>query len=326
MGIIKSEHIALRTQPRNLNILDMPLFEHEFSKKINATTLETVHHVEVVKDTVFKWSELKFYTEYTHVTKLTETDKLKRVRLLLKPGGKADKGIWIIDNWSLAYFHWLTDALTRLIAAEKHLDDHIVFLPSWFDKNPYADSLRMLGVKVKFFDISRRIHVNEMVFPSHTAPTGNYNKEIINKLRTRFSISNGINPTKKIYISRQRASRRKITNEAEVAMLVKTYGFEIHFFEDYNFQEQVRLMNQASHLIGLHGAGLTNMLFMPKNGKVLELRNRNDAHNNCFFSLASDLEHNYYYQLNEGNTIDTHVVDITVNIENLANAIDQMMA
>jgi len=325
MEIIKSEHIASRIQPRNLDSKDMLLFANEFSKKINATTLETVENVDILKDTIFDLYALKFFTKYTHVTKLSDLDKLKRVRLLLASSEKVNKGIWIIDNWSLAYFHWLTDALTRLIASEDYLDSHIVLLPKMFDKNPYADSLRMLNFDVRFFEPSKRIHVKELILPSHTASTGNYNKEIINRLRHKFLSKREIIPGKKIYISRQKARWRKITNEADVVTLMKSYGFEIHFFEDYNFSEQVGLMQQASHLIGLHGAGLTNMLFMPKNGKILELRNKDDDHNNCFFSLASDLEHNYYYQLNDGNTKDTHVVDITVNIENLEKAIEQMM-
>ena len=64
---------------------------------------------------------------------------------------------------------------------------------------------------------------------------------------------------------------------------------------------------------------------MQKNSKVLELRNKEDSHNNCFFSLASDLGHNYYYLLNDGNIKDTHFVNITVNIGNLEKAIVEML-
>jgi capsular polysaccharide biosynthesis protein len=78
-------------------------------------------------------------------------------------------------------------------------------------------------------------------------------------------------------------------------------------------------MSQTIHLIGLHGAGLTNMLFMREGGKVLELRNQNDAHNNCYFSLASELNLDYFYLLNQGNTNDTHTVDIIVDIDELRN-------
>ncbi len=129
---------------------------------------------------------------------------------------------------------------------------------------------------------------------SLTAPTGNYNKEIINKVRDRFNPNTVAKPLRKIYIFRQKARYRKITNESEVVALLRYYGFEIHYFENYAFTEQVILMQQTSHLICSHGSGLINMLFMPKNCEVLELRNRDDNRNNCFYKLALDLEHNYY--------------------------------
>jgi capsular polysaccharide biosynthesis protein len=54
-------------------------------------------------------------------------------------------------------------------------------------------------------------------------------------------------------------------------------------------------MQQCKLLIGVHGAGLTNMMFMQKGNKVLELRKRDDKYNNCYFGLASACELDYYY-------------------------------
>ena len=44
----------------------------------------------------------------------------------------------------------------------------------------------------------------------------------------------------------------------------------------------------------MHGAGLTHMLWMKEKGKILEIRAR-DSKENCYFCLASDLNHDYYY-------------------------------
>ena len=68
----------------------------------------------------------------------------------------------------------------------------------------------------------------------------------------------------------------------------------------------------AKYLISNHGAGLTNMLFMKAGGNVLELRHRGDKHNNCYFSLASTLRLNYYYQLcdSENNIEDAYTANL----------------
>jgi len=323
--IIEPEHYSTRKKPKNLAVNDEALFAHQFLKRIPATTVEKLRNVQILGDSIFKLSELRFFSKYTHVDRYSRWQQFLRLRYFLMPYLKINKGVWIIDNWSYEYFHWLTDALPRLIVAEKFMDNHEILLPIKFRKSPYIDALKLLNFEVRFFNEKYRLTVKELLIPSHTAPTGNYNKDVINKLRERFNSSMSKNPpSKKIFVSRGKARFRKITNETEVVKLVMNFGYEIHYFEDYSFQEQVALMQQTSHLVGLHGAGLTNMLFMPESGKVLELRNADDDHNNCFYTLASDLGHDYYYLLNKGDSQDTHFVNITVCTDELAKVLQQI--
>jgi capsular polysaccharide biosynthesis protein len=67
--------------------------------------------------------------------------------------------------------------------------------------------------------------------------------------------------------------------------------------EDLSFIRQIELMQGTKVLLGAHGAGLTNMLFMPAGSVVVEIRKEGDSHNNCFYSLASALGHRYYYAI-----------------------------
>jgi capsular polysaccharide biosynthesis protein len=166
--------------------------------------------------------------------------------------------------------------------------------------------------------------VNKCLIPSHTANTGNYNHTLINELRDKFLGNIKIKGKRKIFISRLKAPKRKISNEQDVVNYLKSHNWEIHYFEDYSFKKQIEIISETKYLIGLHGAGLTNMLFMREGGKVLELRNENDNHNNCYFSLASELNHEYYYQLSKGNSIETHTVDIKVDIDLLKKNIELM--
>ena len=72
-------------------------------------------------------------------------------------------------------------------------------------------------------------------------------------------------------------------------------------------------------LVGLHGAGLTNMLFMPAKSSIIEIRNNGDSHNNCYFSMASELNHAYYYLLGQGESLQTDDVNIKIDILELKN-------
>ena len=41
---------------------------------------------------------------------------------------------------------------------------------------------------------------------------------------------------------------------------------------DYNFLDQVRIFSQAKEIIGLHGAGFSNIIFCQKNTKIIEFK------------------------------------------------------
>lgn len=84
-------------------------------------------------------------------------------------------------------------------------------------------------------------------------------------------------------------------------------------------------MSETKALGGLHGAGLTNMVFMPPGGHVLEVRFRGDAHNNCYFSLASAMEHGYWYVLADfARGSEVHDADARVEKENFQDILQRL--
>ena len=318
-------HISIRQKPVNLVEQDIALFEHEFLKEINATTIMEFANADILKETIFSLREFRFYKSLCHVFKVPKTKLYKKPLLFLLPYHRIEKGIWITDEWSPEYFHWLTDALPRLITVDEFSGKHTLILPASFKNKSYVkQSLELLSYDVYYYNRKKRLSVHQLFSATHTAESGNYNSEVINKLRTRLMKDDGLKPERKIYISRQKAIKRKITNEDEVTLLLLSLGYEIHFFEDYDLNKQIEIMGQTKILVGLHGAGLTNMLFMKSGGKILELRNEGDTHNNCYFSQASALAHDYYYQTSPGNTEDTNKVDITVDIDKLKYNLELM--
>ena len=57
------------------------------------------------------------------------------------------------------------------------------------------------------------------------------------------------------------------------------------------------------------------MLWMKPRSKVLEIRAKNNINDNCYFTLASDLNHNYYYFVAEktNKNKSNHLSDLFVN-------------
>lgn len=308
-------HVSVRRPPLFLDPADAFLFQREFNYAVRSTTVDVLKNALVVSgDAVVDTKGMRFRDDATHVHALTRRQKLRKLIDLIKPWAKVDAGTWITDNWSNGYFHWMTDALPRALAAERMGKGHPLLLTTAYMGSRFVvDSLDILGIPGRYFDAGQCLRVGELVLPSHAASTGNYNRTLVQELRVRMTQPPATSPDRRVYISRANAARRTVLNESLILPMLKRHGFEVHRFEEYGLREQITLMQGTSVLMGLHGAGLTNMLFMPAGGHVLEIRNRHDAANNCYFALTSDMDHTYDYLLADGNTADTHVVDVTVN-------------
>jgi capsular polysaccharide biosynthesis protein len=317
-NILNEKMVSIRKKPINFKLEDEHIFKHEYSREIPASFYYHLKHVFLLDDVIFNPFFFKFYSKHSKIESLDTVAKLKRLRYLTNPGNIIDKGVWILDDWSGGYFHWFTDALVRLVAVIDQLQGHIVLLPEVYRYLPYIqESLQILGIKAHYYNKKSSVYIKNLILTSHIAPSGNYNDAMMKKVRDQFILPNKQQKLRNIYISRAKAGKRKITNEDELQKTLIEIGYEIHFFEDYSIEKQISIMSQSNSLIALHGAALTNMLFMPENGKIFEIRNEMDTHNNCFYSLASSLNHDYYYYLTKADHNDGHSSNVYIDVKKL---------
>ncbi len=158
--------------------------------------------------------------------------------------------------------------------------------------------------------------------------SGHFNEAQINLFRQRLldrvvPDSSRSGRTRKIYISRRGARARKVVNEDEVISFLSESGFDCLELDNMSFVEQVRIFSECSTLVSLHGAGLTNMLFMPRGSHVIEIYpgdfDARDYFNACYRRLADVLgiSHTYLFADREfpenAFTLDTD--NVRVNIE-----------
>jgi len=89
-------------------------------------------------------------------------------------------------------------------------------------------------------------------------------------LKRRFK-ANKTQGHRRIFISRADAKTRRILNQAEVNNVLTEFKYEICELTGLTFEEQRALFAQVSHVVGVHGAGLTNILFSPTGTQVMEI-------------------------------------------------------
>jgi len=313
---ITKKYISYRTKPVNLSPNDERLFQHEYEKEIRSTYIKEIKNVNVINNIVRK--KLNFFIDETFFGE----PKIKKIfKEILKVFIRSNKGkneiinngIWIVDNKSNVYFHWICDALARYQNLPNKYKHYPVLIPKRIANDWVIESLDFLKIDYIVLEFNKKYMVDNLILTSHTAQTGNFNKHVIVPLANHFIKSAKIKnteskPNLRIWISREKA-RRPLRNNREIQSLLKKYNFINCVAEELNWEEKVRLFNNAEIIAGTHGSGFTNLMFLKPGGKVLDLREPNDNRNQAFFSMSSEFQLNYYYLECEEFNSDYVVVD-----------------
>ncbi|WP_310621073.1 glycosyltransferase family 61 protein [Flexibacterium corallicola] len=89
--------------------------------------------------------------------------------------------------------------------------------------------------------------------------------------RAAYELSALQKPFRKIYVCRQDAKIRQVLNEQKLIDLLGSYGFEVVTPGNLSHKEQVKVFSEAKIVVGVHGAGLTNLMFTQPEGHVIEI-------------------------------------------------------
>ncbi|KAL7139470.1 hypothetical protein ABFS83_09G053200 [Erythranthe nasuta] len=189
-------------------------------------------------------------------------------------------------------FHDFTDLLIPLYLTSQPFNRTVLFLItdkrySWISK--YKEILNKLS-KYEVVNIDKKSHVmcfpklvfglkshkefgiNPSEFPYHSI------NDFKNFLRNTYSLER---ETIDDYYSSKRRPRmlivsrnntRFLKNEGEVENMARVLGFEVVVREiEQNISLVAKLVNSFDVIMGVHGAGLTNMVFLPDNAVVVEI-------------------------------------------------------
>jgi hypothetical protein len=328
--------ISKRELPANFAQSDLKIFSHELEKAIPETSLLELRDVRVSAEGIL-FRQNKILSESFAFAENREKWKRRSVlkffvsNYALRHTRTIERDVlWITDEWSGGYFHWLTDALSRLFVMRDRLDDFVLLLPWNLQSLDFVnESLKAFGVEaVEFIGRDEVLKCKRLFLPTHTAPSGHYNEQIIRGVREVLLETYGDDSADdRVYISRSLARKRRIRNEPEVSAVLEEFGFQTIRAEEHSFEQQVKISSRARYLVSNHGAGLTNMLFLREDSRVLELRHYADCINNCYFTLASALDLGYFYQTCDSADPlgDPHTADLIVEPQLLRTNLNLML-
>lgn len=221
---------------------------------------------------------------------------------------KEEKILLLHDEWSNGYFHWIADFLPKLYLLQDDLENYSIVLPKKLQKFQ-QDSLSLFSFKERISLESwetifcRKLEVLPWSWQSGFFPAELYLpfSEWWVSIASKMVDQNFLPSCERVFINRQSAARRRISNFEEIEPVLDEYGITIIDPYSLSIFEQIFLLSNAKLLIGAHGAGLVNMLFMKQGQTVIEIRNSYPEGNNTYERLAMLKEHSYYPVIGESD-------------------------
>jgi capsular polysaccharide biosynthesis protein len=168
------------------------------------------------------------------------------------------------------------------------------FLVRTSDQPYQRDLLRFLGVEasscVRLAD-GDVAYCDRLVMLPQTTTTWGHLRDVRPLLwLSRLARQIGPSPwPRRVYISREHASRRKISNEADVQAVMTQFGIAILHLEKLSVSEQLHMFAYARLVIGLHGAGLANIAVCARHTMVIEITPADGGFADYFKHLATGL-------------------------------------
>ena len=349
--LLQKVHISL-SKPKNLKDADYSMFTNNNVWECNINELFMLQYQNVNIDghglAFYRDSEKKIKAMFNPRARYIMSKLYWKLRSFIHSFFTTNKiykeAILLTDLDSHAYFHWIADVLPKIIVLFNYSDKLFQKMPIIFpEKVLKSYSFETLELFLKDSEMIivpywHKVKVKTLYsIPNVACPvgTGNYRSDLMYTIREKMlqylaennkytrHLQNKLRKVTQedkslyIYFSRKDAKYRYLKNEKEIVLLLKKYKFLCIEAGKYSIWEQALLCNKAHVILGLHGAALTNMIWMNAGSKVIEIRKENDSHNNCYFSLASAMNIDYYYLFAKGDKADTHKSDFYVNVDKL---------
>ncbi len=304
-----------RVYPINLRDEDRHVFDGYFERELPPMVLRRLENVVADADGWLRQGGRKllestafyFHPEHDQVARIEALAGCEPVHRRMrrwieqKMSERIDgPAMWVTDLFSNTYFHWMCEAVPRLLIASSFDTGFPVLLPSVLKTIPFVQQILVLfpETNVRWVERRRPAAISELLWISTMGSGYQFNPPLMKFLRSRLLRAAAVHTVeprnRRLYVSRARCRYRKILNEDEILAVLDHFGFETVFLEDFSLKKQMAICENAEILLGCHGAGLTNMLFMRPGAVVVELQRRN-SWPTCYFRLAHALGNQYFY-------------------------------
>ncbi len=202
-------------------------------------------------------------------------------------------------------YHWFFDCLPRLYVLSQLVKEPVTLVANANMPQFQFDTLNFVlkdfpNIDVQYIRKNEKWECENFLLPSFVAnnvsgylPRG-ISTFLTDKIVKGYRIETN-RSDRRIYISRSKASKRRIKNETELLPILAKYNFEVVFPEELSYRDQVQLFQESRYIVGPHGAGFANTFFA-RNATVLELHPA-QAVKPHYFLLCKGRDLAYHYMI-----------------------------
>ena len=186
--------------------------------------------------------------------------------------------VWLpIDSQSSnnAWHFWI-DVVSKIrliqmsMSAYKNVFEYVYVFPNVGPYMSKAIKELLPDLKVLIMGENEYWHFEHLLVPSMSNHLdGVLTPGLPKWLYDTFAQKKNAVPTRKIFISREDAPARQLSNTEELFMALK--GWEKLNLSELSLKEQIKIFNETSHVMTTHGAGLVNTVWCPPGATIIEI-------------------------------------------------------
>ena len=173
------------------------------------------------------------------------------------------------------YWHFLHDILGQVLLAQKKLNVKLPFLISKtlsqkkYFKDALAQSTLLREINWIVQEENEYIKTDKVYFLQSQPHNPNVFYGLLQLLEVKKPSTP---PERRIFLKRNSKRVRSLANSSAIEEVAVKYNFEIVDADVISLAEQIKIFGETKYLIGIHGAGLINIMFaMPGEMVVFEL-------------------------------------------------------
>lgn len=222
-------------------------------------------------ESVFPWQMENLYAQFAKEIDvfLAEPDLPQKI-----PTTSRHKDLFHArEGGDVGYFHFINSILPRLAIYNRIASPRLPVLV--YHSRPFSGELvALLGIE-NAIQPQGWARAERLYFPSPMTFHGDhftrpkFGSTLIRELTD--PIVKKRNAGRRVYLGRSDVEVRRLTNEEELRRILSRYDFEVVVINDMSMRDQIDLFGEIDCLVSPHGAGLSNMVFMPDDARIVEI-------------------------------------------------------